>query len=642
MTGRTAGPGGSPRDTGAPDGRDPLFGAGFRLSFQDHHRSPGSLGALRRLPAVVATTARLGWHADRAALVAVVVVQLVVATCTAAGYLLVRDLLNALVGPDPGRHIGVIVTVALVMVGLSALRAGCTALGTVASGRLGPRVSRSAQIRLLECAVGAELAAIEDTRFQNLLGAARRGADAARRVIERAVSLGGGVLSIVTTSAVLAALNPLFVPLLLITIVPRGWSVARNATSRYTSAKRWTELNRHLDQLAMLMTHRESAEEVRANGLGGFLLRHYRRLAHDSEGEQARLARHEARVQLVAGALAGALGVLTYGLLVLLVVTGRMTFPVATTAAFAIRSSTSSFVMLVGQLRQLYEDGLYVQDWADACGRAANAGIASGATVPGAAPDTVVARDLGFRYPDAPRPTLTGIDLYVRRGEVIALVGENGSGKSTLAKVLTGLYLPSSGTVSWDGVAVQDLDRRALFDRIALVTQDFVQWPFTARMNVAVGRADQPVSEARLRAAAETAGAAQVVDGLADGWDALLAREFWGGTNLSGGQWQRMALARAWYRDAPVLVVDEPTAALDPAAEIAVFDEIIGSAWRGRCVVLVTHRLASVARADRIYVVDGGRIVEHGSHYELMRADGRYATMYRQQADQYSGRAATT
>jgi ATP-binding cassette subfamily B protein len=635
MNDRTAGAGEPRRAKSTTTSRDPLFGAGLQLSFEQHHETSGGFANLRRLPSLIGITTRLGWHADRPALLLVVLAQLVMAGATAASYFLTRDLLAAMFAPNSRGNITVIAWMAVAMAAVIGVRALFEVVSVGASGRLGPRVARRAQVRLLERAVDAELVAIEDTRFQNLLGAARRGADAAQRLTEGAVTLSSGLLSIITALGVLVLLNPVFVPLLFIALIPRGWSVAKTAGGRYASMKRWMEQTRHRDQLAMLMTHRESAEEVRSNGLGDFLLRHYRRLAVASEGEQARLAREEARVRLLSGALAGGLGLLSYGLLVLLVVTGRMPFAVAGTAAFAIRASTGTFTVLVGQLRQLYEDGLYVRDWDQACAKAAESALSTGRVAPAAQPEVIEAHGLGFVYPNAVKPALKGVDFQVARGEVVALVGENGSGKSTLVKVLSGLYLPSSGSVSWDGVPVRDLDRRQLFDRISVVSQDFVQWPFTARMNVAIGRPGV-TDETRLEDAAKTAGATAVVDGLPDGWDALLAREFWGGTNLSGGQWQRIALARAWYRDAPVLIVDEPTAALDPAAEIEVFNRIIELAAHGRAVVLVTHRLASVARADRICVLDGGEIVEEGSHAELIRRQGRYASMYLLQAAQYT------
>jgi len=250
-------------------------------------------------------------------------------------------------------------------------------------------------------------------------------------------------------------------------------------------------------------------------------------------------------------------------------------------------------------------------------------------------PRIIEVRNLSFTYPNAHRPALRGVDIEVRRGEVVALVGENGSGKSTLAKLMVGLYLPSEGEVQWDGWPTTQLDRASLFEQVALVSQGFVQWPFTTRVNVTIGRPARPAWPEDLAEAARFGRADEVVDKLEQGWDTLLARELWGGTELSGGQWQRIGLARAHYRSAPVVVFDEPTAALDPRTEVEVFDQVCRLADAGRSVILVTHRLASVRRADRIYVLADGTVVEHGSHASLMSLGGSYAELFRLQAREH-------
>lgn len=253
-----------------------------------------------------------------------------------------------------------------------------------------------------------------------------------------------------------------------------------------------------------------------------------------------------------------------------------------------------------------------------------------------AGPVEIRADALTFAYPGQSRLALDRVDVLIRPGEIVAFVGANGSGKSTMAKLLSGLYLPTAGQVSWGGVPIERLRRREVFDSVALVAQDFARWPATAHVNVTLGRPEDAGDRERLWRASVASGSDAVVAALPDGWETLLAREFMGGTELSGGQWQRIGLGRAWFRDAPVVVFDEPTSALDPRAEIEIFEQVAGLATAGRTVILVTHRLASVSRADRIYVFDAGRVVEHGRHAELMRADGPYASMYRLQAAQYT------
>jgi len=221
--------------------------------------------------------------------------------------------------------------------------------------------------------------------------------------------------------------------------------------------------------------------------------------------------------------------------------------------------------------------------------------------------------------------------VEIGRGEVIALVGENGSGKTTLAKIIAGLYQPDSGAVLWDQTAITDIDAEQLRDQIAVIAQDHANWPLTVRHNITMGRAADP---AMLAEAAAAAGADTVIDGLPRGYDTLLARQFKDGAELSGGQWQRVAVARGFYRSAPLLIMDEPTAALDARAEYALFASVRRHAG-SRSILIITHRLASVRHADRIYVLRDGRVVEQGGHAELMALGGQYAELYKLQASQY-------
>ncbi|GAA3075814.1 ABC transporter ATP-binding protein [Streptosporangium carneum] len=618
---------------------DPLFGQGLRLPHEHGAASGAGTGAtLRRIPSVVGTTLRLGYRADPAALAAVATSQLVMGLATSATYLTTQRLLTGLFSAAPAQaKLHALAPVAVFMVGAMAVRGVCDAVAVAASGRLGPRVAELANTTLLERVVAVELVTTESPDFHNRLSAARQGAEATRRMTERAVGLSGGLVSIVAALSVLLALNPILVPLLLLALVPKAWSIARTVGARHASMKRWMDMSRQLDVLSQLMTSRESAEEIRAHRVGPFLLSHYRRLSARSAQEQARLAGQEARTRSVAGGVGGLAALATYGALLLLVINDQMAFATAGTAAFAIRSSMMTLTSFVMQFQQLYQDGLLTVEWRDACVRAEAEAIPAGGRPPAPRVGTIATRGLRFTYPGARTPALDGVDVDIRRGEVVALVGENGSGKSTLARLLTGLYLPSGGTVLWDGVPTGELDRDALFDQVALVSQDFVQWPFTAETNIVIGRPERAVDRRWLAYALRSTGADAVLSRLDDGMGTLLAREFWGGVNLSNGQWQRLGLARAWYRHAPVLVVDEPTSALDPAAEIETFNRITELTGHGTTVILISHQLALVARADRIYVLDAGRVVERGTHAELMEADGGYAATYRLQAEQFTG-----
>ena len=283
---------------------------------------------------------------------------------------------------------------------------------------------------------------------------------------------------------------------------------------------------------------------------------------------------------------------------------------------------------------QLYESALFLEDLSAFRALLPNV-LARRPTAP--APGrfaTLRAEDVRFAYPDSDRPALDGVSLTIRRGEVVALVGENGSGKTTLAKVLSALYRPHGGRVCWDGVDVSEVDAAQLRRGIAVLFQDFGRYLFSAADNIGLGRVDAIGDRPTIEAAARRAGADEFIGRLPAGYDTMLGKMFEGGEELSVGQWQRMALARAFFRDAPFVILDEPTAALDARAEHALF-ESIRTLFAGRTVLLISHRFSSVRSADRIFVLDHGRLVEQGTHAELMDAAGLYAELFTLQAQAY-------
>jgi ATP-binding cassette subfamily B protein len=270
--------------------------------------------------------------------------------------------------------------------------------------------------------------------------------------------------------------------------------------------------------------------------------------------------------------------------------------------------------------------------------------LSSAAARGGAGPAPDAPRDgirfegVRFRYPGQAADVLAGVDLAIPAGRSLAIVGANGAGKTTLVKLLCRLYEPTAGRVAVDGADLRDIDPRAWRDRVAAIFQDFVRYHLPARDNVAMGAPALAGDAERLRRAAERAGALAVVEALPRGWETVLSREYAGGAELSGGQWQRLALARALFAveaGARVLILDEPAANLDVRAEAELYDRFL-ELTAGLTTVLISHRFATVRRADRIVVLDGGRVVEEGGHDELLRRDGRYARLFRLQAERFA------
>nr|WP_309500677.1 ABC transporter ATP-binding protein [Streptomyces shenzhenensis] len=598
-----------------------------------------------RLPGMLASSLRLARQADARAARIVLASQVGVGVAQAVSLLAVNSVLGRLIGTGTIEErlrgaAPALVTMAAVLFVAALLRAA----STYATGRLEPKVERVATEMYLERAAAVELAAIEDHAFHKLLDTAQYGASSARRMIMYGTRVVNAMISLITAAGVLTVLHPALLPLLITMTIPSAWGALTNARRRYESFHTWVQHARAGHLISALLTEPEAAPEIRVHGVGPFLLRHYRAMSETAEAEQARLARLAARTGLIAAAWTGLATVATYATLGGLLLSGAMALSVAGTAVIAIRSGSASLNTLVLEINTLHEEALFVGDLERLYVEAAERAIPVGGDPLPDDPREIRFENVTFAYPnDHPgdavrRPALDDVTLTLPLGRIVALVGENGSGKTTLVKLLAGLYQPDRGRILWDGVDAARADRQRLAERIAMVAQDFKRWPFTAKVNVAVGRSSAPLTDERLAASVTEAGAEEVVEDLPRGLDTLLARNFSGGHELSGGQWQRLGIARAAYRRGHILIVDEPTAALDARAELEVFEKIRALAGNGQTVVLITHRLASVRHADLVHVLDQGRVVESGTPDELLANGGVYAELYALQANQFTAK----
>ena len=600
---------------------------------------------MRRLPVGVRSVAALIVRAAPRHAVVILVLQVGSGLAAAFGPLATTGVLDGVLaaGPTVQRMAAALPALATVVVAFTVRGFADTGVA-FAHARVTPAVRRQAEGDLLAACLRAELAAFDDPGFYDRMQRARdRGVYHITQAVDSLVELVSAALGVVAAGVSLAVLHPALLPVLLLGVLPRGWAVLRSARLHYGYVGRTVTLARRVQMVAQLATERESAAEIRACQAQDFLGNEYTAVADPLRDQEVRLAVAQARTQATGRVLVGLATAVTFLALALLLRSGAVPLAVAGTALIAVRTANAALARLVLSANQLFELGLYVTDYQRFLAEAQPRPRPQPAPVAPRQPRRIGVRDVDFRYPGNPDGglVLRGVNLTVETGQTVALVGENGSGKTTLAKIIAGLYAPTAGRVEWDGMDIADLEPRTVADRVMMVLQNPVRWPHTARANVRVGRHDRDdPGDVALHAAAGSAGADDVVAGLANGWNTLLSKYFRGGHELSGGQWQRMAVARGLFRDAPLLIWDEPTAPLDAKAEFAVYESLRRVAG-GRTVILITHRLASVRNCDQIYLLHDGELAERGTHDELIADGGRYAELYALQEQMFRAQPST-
>jgi ATP-binding cassette subfamily B protein len=594
------------------------------------------LQMLRRLPPLLRDAWLLAWRASAPTTAAVLVLQLTAGLAAALGLISVVGVFDGLLqsGPTPER-VRAAVPSLLILIVILAVRGLLVSAAATAHARLSPLVFETAEMRLLDLTTRVDLVTFDDPEWRDSMQRARdRGIYAAQQMVDLGIDVLTNVVGLVAVGGVLAVLHPVLLPLLVLAAVPTGWAAVRAARLQYRSRLRLIATWRRQHMLAELLAAREPAGELRAFTVRGFLLAEVARLLRIATVEEVRVVTRSVRSNLVGQALSGLLTGLTYAVLLWLLWTGRMELAAGGAAAYAINIGIGKLRELAFSVNRVYENGLYFAGFQGFCELSQQRAEPTPDRRAPATFSEIVLDRVTFSYPDATRPAVDGVSLTLRRGEIIALVGENGSGKSTLASVLAGLYRPQHGTVTWDGVDVGTLDPESMRDRVSVVMQEPTRWPLSARLNIAIGRHDRPASLSQVIASAQAGDAHEFVMELPRRYETLLSRHFTDGADLSGGQWQRLAVARAFHRDAPLLICDEPTASLDARAEHDVYQRLRELA-SGRTVVLITHRMASVREADRIYVLDHGSVIEEGGHEQLMAAGGLYAQLFTLQASAY-------
>lgn len=578
-------------------------------------------------------TLGLARQTDRRRFLAVAIWQLLQAVGLGAVLFLLRRALGAglpgITGPAGTTHLSPMVT-GLAVAGTLGVISAIGSLITAAQQRvLTLKMSALALDRVASAAAAADLRTFEDAAFHDRVEQATWAArDYLGSVLSGTVSTLGTALNLMTVGATLALMAWWLLPVLLLAALPAIRVTLAHQRGNFALQLALLENRRARSYLTTLLTGRDAAKEVRAFDLAEMLRarladRHAQALVQERCLERSYLAR-QIRARLASDLTLAA----TVASILALTSTGRLDIASAIT-------TLGGVVLLSGQLQHVSATirsmGSMLLPLDALRGFITSAAPAEAA--PTVAPFTTLStRELTFTYPAATRPALAEISLTLHAGEIIALVGANGSGKTTLAKVLTGLYRPDAGTLLWDGRPLDDPAR--LRAASTVLFQDFGRYKLSAADNIGFGRPDHIDDTAAITHAAQRAGAHGFLNALPAQYATILSTEFTDGVDLSVGQWQRLALARAYFRDAPFLVLDEPTAALDPQAEADLFAHM-RELYANRTVLLITHRFSSVRNADRIYVMADGRIIEQGTHQHLMTQQGTYAHLFLTQASAY-------
>jgi len=493
-------------------------------------------------------------------------------------------------------------------------------------------------VLILEKAATLDLRHFEDADTYDKMQNARR--EASIRPLSLVLELASLVqqlLILATYAALLARLSWWSTLVIVAASLPAFVAEARFSGESFRLNSWRAPEGRRQNYLEWILTRDSHVKEVKLFGLAPLILSRYRALFDKFYSEDRRLALRKTWAGLVLGALSLAAFYLSYLYMADRAARARITLGDLTLYLAAFRQGQQAIQSALASIGGLYEDGLFVSNLFDYLDLQSTGERprATPRALPVARSQAVEFEEVSFRYPGSDRPALAGVSLRIEPGEKLALVGDNGAGKSTLIKLLLRLYEPSGGRILYGGIDLRDIDPRDLRDRIGVLFQDFVRYQFSALENVGLGQVQAIAERPRIETAVDRAGARSVIDELPKKLDTMLGGWFEEGHELSGGQWQKIALARAFMRDdAELLVLDEPTASLDAEAEHDLFQRIKALA-KDRSAILISHRFSTVRTADRIAVLQGGRISEIGSHEELLAKNGRYAHLFRLQASGY-------
>ncbi len=595
------------------------------------------LAALRHVPPLVG----LVFQTHRGYTVAILVLRAIRSLIPVAvlwvGKLIIDGVIAGVAAVHAGRspdwpHLAVLVGLEL---GIAVFGEGLARLSSLLESLLGDLFANRLSVRLMQHAATLDLAQFEDAEIYDHLERARRQTVGRIGLFTLILGTAQDLITLISLASVLLVQLPWLLLLLTVAVLPAFLGEAHFASLGYSLLFRWTPERRLLDYLRYMGASNESAKEVKLFGLSNLLVGRYADLSDKFYQENKRLAvkRNIVSTLLVTLGTLGYYG--AYAVIIYRTVLGAFTIGTLTFLAGSFRQSRSLIQSVLLALSSIYEQSLYLSDLFTFFEVRPRVVSKPGAkAVPRPMQTGFRFENVGFQYPGSQRWAVRHLTFSFEPHERIALVGENGAGKTTLVKLLSRLYDPDEGRILLDGVDLRDYDLDSLRQNIGIIFQDFVRYDFILRENIGVSQVEAMNDEGRIREAAKRSLADSVAKRVPQGFDQMLGKRFDNGVELSGGEWQKVALARAYMRDAQVLILDEPTAALDARAEYEVFLRF-AELTLGRMAVLISHRFSTVRMADRILVLKGGELADDGSHDELVARGGLYAELFSLQAAGY-------
>ncbi|MFF5712606.1 ATP-binding cassette domain-containing protein [Streptomyces sp. NPDC012756] len=579
-----------------------------------------------QLPAVLGRIARLAWRIDRRGVQLLIGCQAV--TGVSAAVLLTataRAMQHVLGDGSASARLQGALPALLVVALAAALARGTAAVAAYAERRITPRLTTETDSALVEAVCRVEASAYAEEGFSDRHEAAEMGVIRTHVMVTDAQRFLSALIRMVTAGGVLSVLNPLMLPLLLLAVLPAGIGAVLSARVDYEIHYANVADRNVRGMMRWWATTSKYGDEVRANSMTDYLVFWYRALSDRCDRRTLAAAPRTLRIALLSALAGGVFLVATWSALAWLAVSGRIALPVAATAVIAVQTTLAALSQVVIHGAALFHTSLYLSDMQAFLDDAAARRPRRGPRTHSAPTEEIRLEEVVYQYPGKDRPAVDGVSLALKRGQILAIVGANGSGKSTLTRLLTGIYLPDKGRVTWNGTDLAEVDPATVWADTGLVPQIFAQWPLRVRENITLGQPrthdDVPVWEA-----VDAVGLREAVEDLPAGLDTLLSRDVFGGTELSGGQWQRIACSRALYRRPGLLILDEPTSQMDPRGEHRIFEQIKAIA-ADRITIVVTHRLENTRIADHIIVMEHGRITEQGRYDDLVHGGGTFAEL---------------